>query len=141
MKRTQQYELIALRLGELHKQLKQHQTKMLETFDITLLEYHIICLIGRSGTVSQNDLAKKLDVDKALISRQIQNMEQKGLLAAEYDINCKRKKVLQLKQPALDLIPKLEEAHRMSLEHSFSDLSNEELDELQQIIEGVIEKI
>ena len=141
MAQIEQYELIARRLGELHKHMKQTQGKILEKYNITLLEYHILMVIWKNNSASQNDLAKMLDVDKALISRQITNMETKGLIFSDYDPNCKRKKILLLSDASQKLIPQLQKSHKEGLENTFSDLSDKELKEFQQIIEGLVKKL
>lgn len=135
------YENITARLGELHKRLKRTQTQMLEEYHVSLMEYHILIIMMRMQQVTQSDLAAQLDVDKALISRQIQTMEQKGLLHGDKDPNCHRRKALSLSARAHELLPKLEEAHRRSLEQVFSDLSDMQLHEFQTILEGLVSKL
>ncbi|MBQ0037599.1 MAG: MarR family transcriptional regulator [Clostridiales bacterium] len=141
MAATECYEQIVSRLGELHKHLKRVQSQMLEAYHISLMEYHILIIMMRMQRVSQNDLAAALDVDKALISRQIQSMEQKGLLHGTPDPECRRKKVLSLSVQAQELIPQLQEVHRRSLERIFSDFPEQQLREFQFILEGLVRKL
>lgn len=138
---TERYEQIARCLGGLHKRLKQIQTQTLEEYHVSLLEYHILILMAGMQQVSQNDLAAALDVDKALISRQIQSMEQKGLLHSSFDPDCRRKKVLSLSVQAQELLPQLQNVHRHSLERIFSGLPEQQLDEFQNILEGLVSKL
>ena len=135
------YERIAGKLGELHKHLKQLQSRMLEEYHISLLEYHILAVVMKAEAISQNELAQALDVDKALISRQIRAMEQKGLLSAAEDPACRRKKLLSPSQRAWELIPELDEIHRQSLDRIFSDIDEKQLQNFQSVLEGLVSKL
>ena len=135
------YEQLAIQLGELHKRLKHTQSRMLEEYQISLMEYHILMAVLQSRHLSQNELAAALDVDKALISRQIQAMEQKGLLSGQLDPTCRRRKLLTLSQHALAMLPQLQEVHRRSLEQLFGDLPEDKLEEFQSILGGLVQKL
>lgn len=141
MEANERFEQIAGRLGELHKRVRRMQEKRLAEYNISLLEYHIIIIIMRAGNVSQSEIAAALDVDKALVSRQINAMEKKGLLLREYDPDCRRKNVLSLSESTQQLIPKLKDAHRRSLEYIFSDLDERQINELQIVLEGLVNKL
>ena len=141
MAKTECYEKIASSLGELHKKLKAVQIQMLKEYHVSLQEYHILIIMHRLVTVSQSELAAALDVDKALISRQTQSMQEKGLLFCSPDSGCRRRNVLTLSDTALALIPKLQEVHRLSLERIFSDLNEEQLFDLKFILEGLVSKL
>ena len=135
------YEQIAIQLGELHKKLKRVQTKMLEEYNVSLMEYHILGVMLRERSLSQSELAAALDVDKALISRQIQSLVKKGLLSCELDPDCRRKNTLTLSENAIALIPLLDEVHRRSLERLFADLDDDKLCDFRLILEGLVSKI
>lgn len=141
MLRSEHYARIAGDLGELHKHIKRMQSRVLQEYQISLIEYHILFLISKMRDISQNELAEALDVDKALISRQIRSMEEKGLMKSGPDPKCRRKKVLRLSDKALELIPKLEELHQHSLKEAFADVDDRQILELQNILEGLVNKI
>lgn len=140
MAATECYEQIACRLGELHKRLKRTQSQMLEKYHVSLMEYHILMMM-QAHHISQSELAAALDVDKALISRQIRAMEQKGLLSSGFDPDCRRKKILSISEDAQALLPQLKEVHRRSLAYIFADLSDQQLHEFQYILEGLVCKL
>lgn len=141
MTEIKDYEQIAARLGELHKEVRRIQTKMLESHGVSLLEYHIIAIIQKSGQVSQNEIADALGVNKALISRQIQSMEKKKFLHRDSDPSCRRRNLLSLSPKALEIIPMLKEAHQSSLQDFFSDLDDGQVEELNNILGGLISKL
>lgn len=141
MASAEQYEQIAEKLGGLHKRLRQLQSRMLDEYHISLMEYHILAIVLKAENASQNGIAEALDVDKALVSRQIQVMEQKGLLTCVTDPDCRRKKVLSPSAQALELIPKLDEIHRRSLERVFSDIDEKQLENFQFVLEGLVSRI
>ena len=141
METTERCEQIARQLGEIHKRMKRMQSLMLREYDISLLEYHILMLAARTRDIRQNEIAGALDVDKALVSRQIRTMEQKGLLSCDADPGCRRKKTICLSERALALIPQLEQAHRRGLERAFDGISEPQLGQLQFILEGLVSKL
>ena len=134
-------EQIVLKLGELHKHLKKLQSRMLDDYHITLMEYHILAIVLKKGNASQNDIAEALDVDKALVSRQIRAMEEKELLKCGTDPECRRRNVILPSQKALELMPELDAIHRKSLERVFSDIDEEQLNNFQMVLEGLVSKI
>lgn len=134
------YEQIAMSLGQLHRRMTRLQGQMLREHNVSLVEYHILMIIMRAHSVSQNDLAQALDVDKALISRQTQSLEQKGLICCCCDPDCRRQKILTLAESASELLPKLEDIHRRGLERIFSGLDSKQLSEMQLILKGLVSK-
>ncbi len=141
MNSAERYERLAVRLGELHKRVRRMQEQWLKEYDISLLEYHIIVAIMRSDDVSQSDIASALDVDKALVSRQINAMVKKGLIYRDDDPSCRRKNKLSLSESTKSLIPKLMEAHHIGLEKAFSDVDESKLIELEAVLEGLVNRL
>lgn len=141
MNEAKNYTQIVFQLGELHKKLKRMQSRMLEEYDISLMEYHILVAVLKGKNVSQNELAEALDVDKALVSRQIKAMEEKGLLSSAEDPDCRRKKLLLPSEKALALIPQLDEVHRHGLESVFSEIDGEQLANFNFVLEGLVSKL
>lgn len=135
------YTEIARDLGELHKKLKRIQSRMLDEYGVSLMEYYILCVMLREKQASQSELAALLDVDKALISRQIQSLVGKELLICGLDPDCRRRNTLALSDKALALIPTLEDVHRRSLEMLFSDIDGEKLKDFSIILKGLVSKI
>lgn len=135
------YEQIACNLGELHKRLRKLQSQMLEEYEVSLMEYHILAIMIKVREASQNELAASLDVDKALISRLIQSLVKKNLLSCSLNPDCRRKNTLTLSENAIQLIPKLKEVHRLSLERLFADLNEEQLSDFRYILEGLVNKL
>ena len=135
------YERIALSLGELHKKMTRMQSRLIEEYHISLMEYHILNMLQRSQNLNQNELAAALNVDKALISRQIRSLEEKELLAVEQDPDCRRQKTLKLSESAVALLPKLEEIHRHGMEQLFADLGEEQLQVFETVLEGLVGKV
>ena len=141
MAATDSYEAVIHQLGMLHKRLRREQGRYLEEYDISVIAYHILIIMRKNTQISQNDLAASLDVDKAMISRQIQAMEQKGFLRSTTDPDCRRKKLFVLPQKAQELIPVLQEGHCQGLEQIFSDLDDQQVQTLYEILEGLVRKI
>lgn len=141
MKNGECCEQIVLLIGELHKRIKRMQAHMMTEYHISLQEYHILVIMMKAKQLTQNELAEALDVDKALVSRLIRTMQDKELLYCAPDPDCRRKNTLLLSEKAMELIPQLEELHSLSLERIFADIDSEQLEQLQNILEGLLRKI
>lgn len=135
------YERIAIGLGELHKKMTNMQNRVLEEYHSSLMEYQILKLLKYSQNLNQNELAAALNVDKALVSRQIRSMEAKGLLVSEKDPDCRRQKTLKLSDSAVAMLPKLKQIHRQSMERLFSDFGEERLQTFEAVLEELAGKV
>jgi Transcriptional regulators len=136
---TESYEQIAENLGELHSRLRNFQNQMLREMDISLSEFHILIFLNHRESVSQNELAEAMNVDKALISRQTQTMVAKNLIQCRIDPSCHRRKLLTLGEQAYEILPQLQKIHECSLERLFSSVDERQLVTLKDILKGIIE--
>lgn len=141
MTATVNYAQISASLRELHSRLKHLQSRMLQETGISLTEFHILLLLNERKSACQNELAEAMNVDKALISRQIQAMEAKGLIQCCTDPECRRRKQLTLGTQANELLPRLQEVHRHSFEQLFASVEEQQLVALQNILKGLIETL
>jgi len=64
--------------------------------DVSLSHCHILVELERSGTLSAKELAERLIVDKAAISRAVADLHGKGLIALQDDPLDKRRRPLAL---------------------------------------------
>lgn len=141
MENAEYYQKIACHIAEIHKRIKRMQSLLLREYDISLPEYHILAVLMKKQQITQNELAEALDVDKALVSRQIRSMQERGFIYCTPDPDCRRKNTLILSEKALQLIPTLEERHRHSLDRVFSDLGEDQAEQLNLILEGLLSKL
>ena len=133
-------EQIVAKLGELHRKFNRMQSQLLERYHISLMEYHILALVLKNDNASQNDIAEALKVDKALVSRQIKAMEQKGLIVCRPDPECRRRNLMLPGENIPELMPALDELHRQSLERLFDGVDENELEIFRKVLEGLIGK-
>lgn len=101
---------------------------------LTLAEWRIIATLGFFGHMSPSDLAVRIFMDKAVISRVKTSLTSKGLLVDEADSQDSRKRVLGLTSDGTDLylsIMPVAQERQEELRELFTD------EELQALTRGM----
>lgn len=75
---------------------------------VTLAQCHAIVEIGRAGSISLNDLADVLDLDKSTMSRTIHNLVENDLVAREIDPEDRRYITIRLTTKGVQSFQKIE---------------------------------
>ncbi len=76
---------------------------------VTFTQCHAIVEIGRAQSISLNDLAELLELDKSTLSRTINNLVQSGLVSREIDSKDRRYITIQLTAKGLQSFKEIEE--------------------------------
>lgn len=92
--------------------------------ELTPTEIQLLRHVGFHGEVSQRHLAETLGVDKAMISRMLQRLEEKGYLVRKEDENDARSKKVVALPPALEI-----HVEGKGLSEQFYDAVTEEFSE------------
>lgn len=107
--------------------------------DLTSSELQLLRHIGFHGEVSQKHLADQMGVDKALISRTLQKLEEKGYLTRKENESDARSKTVVALEPAIAI-------HRegIGLSEQFydritEDFTGEELEFLDRMLQKMAE--
>ncbi|MBQ7796794.1 MAG: winged helix-turn-helix transcriptional regulator [Lachnospiraceae bacterium] len=90
-------------IRRLHRGNQKFATMQSDHPDLTPSELQLLRHVGFHGEVSQRHLAETLGVDKAMISRMLQKLEEKGYLARKEDENDARSKKVVALPPAREI--------------------------------------
>lgn len=77
---------------------------------VNFSQCHTIVEIGRSGSISLNDLAKVLGLDKSTMSRRINNLVEDEMVLREIDVNDRRYITIRLTEKGLKTFSEIEES-------------------------------
>ncbi len=101
-------------------------------------DMHFLGLIHDKGCLSQNEISKILNVDKAYVSRVLKDLEEKGYVT-RVDQDDNRKKVFVI-TPSGDALGKSAEKiiKKFVAEVLFKDITDEEKSSFRQVFEKMI---
>lgn len=108
--------------------------------DLTPSEIQILRHIGFHGEVSQRHLADTMGVDKAMVSRTLQKLEEKGYLIRKEDEHDARLKRVAALPPALEIHSKGKELAEQFYDAITDEFSANELALLDQMLQKMAEK-
>jgi len=101
---------------------------------ITLAQCHAIVEVGRRGSISVNELAELLNLDKSTVSRSVDNLVNNGYIVRKNDPDDRRYVTLCLTEKGLETYNDVEKG----MEEYFSDiLSRIPESKREQVIESL----
>lgn len=105
--------------------------------ELTPTEIQLLQHVGFHGEVSQRHLAETLGVDKAMISRMLQRLEEKGYLVRKEDENDARSKKVVALPPAREV-----HIEEKGLSEQFYDAVTEEFSEEElELLDRMLKKM
>jgi len=89
--------------------------------------YPLLAHVARTPGVRNSDLAVQFGIGRATICRQVQHLEELGLLARQPDPQDARSQVLELTGKGRDLVTKVQEAGRQRLRAALGEWSPDDV--------------
>ena len=90
----------------IHRKIREHN------IDVTFEMLHILRCLDSAGKVNQQELANLMYKDKSSLSYLIKNMEKRGLIKREEDVNDKRSKLVVLSDKGSELYIEIKKNNR-----------------------------
>lgn len=112
----------------------------LEPLNINASQLHSLFEIKRNKSLNQDEIARRCNVDKGAVARSIRKLEEKGLVIKKIDENNRRQNIISLSEKGEEVIEKSQEILDKWEEEVFSDLSQEEKENLQNTLKNVVIK-
>ena len=100
-------ESISRQIALLYRQELWSISNLLENYNVTFAQLPFIMELYDEQGISQDSLAIKVQVDKAIATRALKQMEQKGLITREINPHDARSKLVFLTEEALSIRPHL----------------------------------
>ena len=107
----------------------------LETIGVGSGQHFFLHLIQRHPGITQNEVSRKTDIDKATAAKGLAKLEQRGYLRRIPDQDDRRIRRLYLSEAGEAVMPQIEATLRRVTEVCSADLSAEELEELFRLLD------
>lgn len=126
----------------LHKKARANMENSIRELGLSFNEFLLLDLLRKSdGQITQIELASEMKIDKALVTRGIVSLEEKGFIARDSNPSCRRKKRIELTAQTEELFPALKQIHQASLQKIFAGMSSDELDMFRGTLEKLINNL
>jgi len=109
----------------------------LETVGVGSGQHFFLHLIHRHPGITQNEVSRETNIDKATAAKGLAKLEQRGYLRRIPDPNDRRIRRLYLSEAGEAVMPKIQSTLRRVTEVCSSDLSSEELEKLFGLLDRV----
>ncbi len=124
----------------MHKKMMEEHSKILEKHDLTKVHVSFVFLLSENENgLYQSELARKLDFNRAHISRTLKDLEERGFVIQENDSGYKNKYFITPKGETI--------AHEMKIagkniqKRIFSVLTDDEMSEFQRIVKKMTDAL
>ena len=132
---------LAKELGKLTKEYIGIIYNKLNNLDIER-SYYVVMLVGQhEGSLSQNDLAILLDMDKVSVVRVLNYLEENKCIIRRPDPSDKRAHLLKLTSKGKRLYPKIVEAFDQADERCFDGFTHEEREQFNSFIDRISDNL
>ncbi len=112
-------------LSELVKVYQFRDRKNICYYDVSVTQCYALDALMILGSMSQNNLAQHLYLDKSTASRVVDSLENKGYLNREIDANDARSKILSVTPEGVELYKKIEHDLIKEMQNLIEDLDPE----------------
>ncbi len=116
----------------------QYRSGKLDPLGITARQASSLMAICRSPGISQDQLSRRVVLNKSNITRQLDKLEVLGLVRRSPNPENKRMTQVFPTEKALELMPQIRQVYRTWREYLLADLTDEEYAALEQLV-GKIE--
>jgi DNA-binding MarR family transcriptional regulator len=114
----------------------------LASLNLTGAEGDIIFhLLSASDGLSQEELAERLDIGKAAISRTVRSLESKGYIHRERQVDDSRAYSVTLTNAAKDVSEKIEHSYKTVYEAALRGISESEFQSVNRLLKKVYENL
>ncbi|MTI51223.1 MAG: MarR family transcriptional regulator [Alcanivorax sp.] len=104
---------------------------------LTRARWQVLWHLARHEGVHQAALAEILDVAPISLTRQLERLEQEGLVERRADAADRRRRRLYLTDAATPALRRLRELAAMTRERAFAGLSSEQIDGFREVLEAM----
>lgn len=108
---------------------------------VTFAQCHAIVEIGRSGSISLNDLADVLGLDKSTMSRTINNLVENDLVVREIDPTDRRYITIRLTAKGVQSFQEIETGMRVYFTQIFQSIPEAKRDQVIESLQILIKAI
>ncbi len=111
-----------------------YRNQELESLGITGRQAGSLMAICHEPGISQEQLGKRVVLNKSNIARQLASLEELGLVKRETSTNDRRVLMCYPTEKSLEMLPQIRQVYRTWREHLLQDMTQEEQELLEQLL-------
>jgi MarR family transcriptional regulator, transcriptional regulator for hemolysin len=134
-------EALSFRFDEIVRALSRRVDARLEAYDLSRAQWRLLAYILRNQGMTQSEIARVLELERASVGQTIDIMERKQLLARTPSQTDRRVWRIEATQKAHDLLPELRPMIDRLHEQMFAGFSESEIDQLGDLIDRIVNNI
>ena len=118
----------------LHNQKNSYMNVQLKAFGLSHGQAITLKIIYEENNIKQEDLNKRLQIDKSEVTRILKTLEDKGFIIKKTAKEDKRNHVLSLTSKGKELYPKIKDVIKETTEMMIKDIDQNELILLEELL-------
>lgn len=107
--------------------------RKLKEYDLSFGEQVIIMFLSANKNVNQDTIAKRYMIDKGMIAKTLNKLEDKGFVMREQNPNNKRENIISLTQKSTDILEIMDSVLKEWYEIIYAGMSTEEVESLKRL--------
>ena len=136
---SKNYEHITPTIGYILKKHNKYINNKIKDYNITFGLHPILIEIYKKENIIQEDLAEKLYLNESTVTRNLEKLEEKGLIIKEQNTTNKRKKYLKCTEKGADIAVNLLNLEDEWEEEFYKNLDNTEFEILKILLNKCIQ--
>lgn len=139
MKSQNKEDSIGFLLSRSTNLLWKHLTRnfLNKGFDVTPEQFGVMMKLYHLGDMSQKTIAKLTFKDKVSITKIVNNLEKKSLIARGNDNNDKRIKIISLTKEGKNILPHLYEIANCTIERSLQNTGKSDIEGFKTVLRNI----
>lgn len=130
----QQY--LTFRLSRVQAKLNAQGARVLmDAAGLTLAQWRVVALVGSAGQTRQSDLSREAALDKGLLSRNVKNLVEQGVVISTPDEVDHRVQHLSLSDKGREIFKRVLPATRRRQEHLRAGLTQTEIETFRRVLD------
>lgn len=134
-------EALSFRFDEIVRALSRRVDARLEAYDLSRAQWRLLAYIIRNHGMTQSEIARVLELERASVGQTIDIMERKQLLTRTPSQTDRRVWRIEATQKAHDLLPELRPMIDRLHEQMFAGFSDGEIEQLGDLIDRIVNNI
>lgn len=135
------HRLLDFNILQLANRISTDFARLYSTFGIGIPEWRVLAVLGEQGPVTANQICHITYMDRAIVSRAVSELVDKGYVVRQGDAKDRRRIILHLTKGGAVLCSRIVPAARGRQERLLSVLSANEIDRLFDSLFTIREKI
>lgn len=134
-------EALSFRFDEIVRALSRRVDARLEAYDLSRAQWRLLAYIIRNHGMTQSEIARVLEIERASVGQTIDIMERKELLTRTPNPTDRRVWRIEATQKACHLLPSLRPIIDRLHDQMFAGFSEGEIEQLSDLVDRIIANI